>query len=69
MKFVARSLYVILILFISTFNSNAQKTELGILAGGSYYYGDVVNNTIQLKTIGPGFGVFMRYHINKKNII
>jgi hypothetical protein len=69
MKFVTRSLYVTLILLISAFNSNAQKTELGFLAGGSYYYGDIVNNTIQLKTIGPGFGVFMRYHINKKTSI
>jgi hypothetical protein len=48
-------------------NSYAQKTEIGLLLGGSYYYGDIVStNRIQTQTIGPAGGVFLRKHLNKR---
>lgn len=36
-----------------------------MLLGGSYYYGDIVNYELQPKTIGPGAGFFLRYHLNR----
>jgi hypothetical protein len=43
----------------------AQKFEVGVLAGGSYYYGDIVNE-LELSTIKASGGVFLRYHLNDK---
>jgi hypothetical protein len=43
--------------------TSAQKIELGMLAGGSYYYGDIVNYSFQPESIKPAGGVFIRYHI------
>lgn len=45
--------------------SIAQKVDLGILLGGSYYYGDVVNE-IEPTTIRPAFGGFIRYRLSDR---
>ena len=42
----------------------AQKLEVGILAGGSYYYGDIVNDW-QPNTISGAGGIFLRYHLSE----
>ncbi len=60
----------VFLFFISTViaaKSYAQKSEIGKLFGGSYYYGDIVNtNHIQPQTIGPAVGVFIREHLNNR---
>ncbi|MES2559162.1 MAG: DUF6089 family protein [Bacteroidota bacterium] len=61
-----RSLFFILMYCAASLKVTAQKTEFGFLAGGSYYYGDIVNTNFQPKTVGPGFGVLIRYHYNKR---
>ncbi|MES2779951.1 MAG: DUF6089 family protein [Bacteroidota bacterium] len=56
-----------MILFISAGTSYAQKTEIGILLGGSYYYGDIVNTTyVQSQSIHQAGGLFLRKHLSKK---
>jgi Domain of unknown function (DUF6089) len=57
----------LLILFIivgTTINVKAQKYEVGVMAGESYYYGDIIND-LQLKTISYSGGIFVRQHINE----
>jgi Domain of unknown function (DUF6089) len=61
-----RSSFFILICFAVASTLRAQKAEFGTLAGGSYYYGDIVNYGFQPKSVGPGMGVFLRYHLNPK---
>ena len=63
-KFLTRCIYLIVFLSIGSIGY-AQKSEIGVLGGGSYYYGDIVNN-FQPQTIRPSFGVFLRYHLNKR---
>lgn len=41
------------------------QTEVGILVGGSYYYGDIVNE-IEPTTMRYSFGGFLRYHLNDR---
>lgn len=43
----------------------AQNTDIGLLVGGSYYYGDVVNS-LDVKSIGPSFGGFIRYRLGQR---
>ena len=43
----------------------SQNMDIGILAGGSYYYGDVVNS-LDVKSIGPSFGGFIRYRLGQR---
>lgn len=45
-------------------NVKAQRVEIGVLAGGSYYYGDIVNEW-EASTISGSVGVFLRYHLNE----
>lgn len=45
--------------------SNAQNTDIGLLLGGSYYYGDVVNE-IEPTTIRPAIGGFIRYRLSER---
>ncbi len=66
MKFCIRSLFVLFLYCAATTNVYAQKTEFGVLAGGSYYYGDIVSSNIEPKSVGPAFGIFLRHHYNKK---
>ena len=58
--------FILSLLFIASisFNAKSQKIEGGILVGGSYYYGDLVND-LQLSTISVSGGVFIRQHINE----
>lgn len=60
-----------LLFIVSSFcvqKSFAQKTEIGLLAGGSYYWGDIVN-TWQPSTINAAGSFFMRYHLNSRMAI
>jgi hypothetical protein len=43
----------------------AQKTEFGIMGGGSMYYGDIVNE-FEFNSMGGSCGVYLRYHISDK---
>lgn len=55
------------VFFILCFSvvARSQNMDIGILAGGSYYYGDVVNN-LDVKSIGPSFGGFIRYRLGQR---
>lgn len=44
---------------------HSQKLDLGILLGGSYYYGDVVNE-IEISTIRPAASGFIRYTLGRR---
>lgn len=44
-------------------HAQKKKFELGILAGLSYYYGDIVNFNLQAESLKPAAGVLFRYHI------
>lgn len=48
--------------------ANAQKVEVGMLLGGSYYYGDIVND-LDLTTIRYSAGGFIRYHMTDRWVI
>ncbi|MFI5220721.1 MAG: DUF6089 family protein [Bacteroidia bacterium] len=48
--------------------ANAQKLEIGILGGGSYYYGDIVNEW-EPQAISYSAGVFARYHLSENMAI
>ncbi|MES2559439.1 MAG: DUF6089 family protein [Bacteroidota bacterium] len=63
MKLRITQLLVICTLFAFPYRSAAQSFELGALAGGSYYYGDIVNYSFQSESIKPSFGVYGRYNI------
>lgn len=66
MKLGTRTFLFILI-FLLAGRSYAQKTDIGILLGGSYYYGDIVNtNRIQTQTIHGAGGIFFRKYYSKK---
>ncbi|MES2778427.1 MAG: DUF6089 family protein [Bacteroidota bacterium] len=41
-----------------------QKLELGMLAGLSYYYGDIANYNFQPESLKPAAGVILRYHLS-----
>lgn len=66
MKLIIRAfLFIIILLMVN--RSYAQKTEIGVLLGGSYYYGDIVNTVaIQSQAIHPAGGIFLRKHLSKK---
>lgn len=46
-------------------NVFAQKTEIGVLLGGGYYWGDIVN-VWQPNTVNFGGTFFMRYHMDPR---
>ncbi len=52
-------------ILVGAFSSFAQKLEVGLLVGGSYYYGDIVNE-LELSTIKGAGGAFIRYHVNER---
>lgn len=58
-------LFVVLVLIIAAKAASAQKVDIGLLLGGSYYYGDVVNE-LEPTTIRPAFGGFIRYRLNDR---
>ena len=61
-----KTIYKILALLILTsfgkFSANAQKIDAGLLMGGSYYYGDVVNE-LEPTTMRGAVGGFLRYRL------
>lgn len=57
-------LFVVLFLCVFSKNSLAQRTEIGISAGGSMYYGDIINDFILSSTKGS-CGGFLRYHVDE----
>lgn len=60
-----RGLFFIIMFCAIAPKLHAQRAEFGMLAGGSYYYGDIVNS-FQPKSVGPGLGILFRYHLNSK---
>lgn len=59
-------IFILLIItsFVST-TVNAQKIDVGILLGGSYYYGDVVNE-LEPSTMRGAVGGFLRYRLGNR---
>ena len=53
----------VLSLFLSPLRNVAQTLDVGLLAGGSYYYGDIINFNLQPEAIKPSFGAFVRYNM------
>jgi Domain of unknown function (DUF6089) len=62
--FYIKYFIMVLILGTVTADTKAQKIEVGVLVGGSYYYGDIVNDW-QPNTISSAAGVFLRYHLSE----
>lgn len=62
--------YIVSIIFslLTVCLVSAQNLEIGVMGGGSYYYGDIVNEWTP-STIGGSGGVFLRYHINENMAI
>lgn len=60
-----KHLFFALVLCCSSTWIYAQKFELGVLVGGSYYYGDIVNE-IELQTVRGSAGAFIRYHVSDR---
>lgn len=50
-------------LFLFLFNANAQKVDIGFMAAGTHYYGDVVNE-VEPSTIRAAYGGFIRYRLS-----
>lgn len=48
---------------VSISETKAQKVEMGVLGGVSYYYGDIVNYSFQTESLKPAAGIFLRYHV------
>lgn len=65
MQKLIRSFLAIVALFIATLPTQAQKADIGLLAGASYYYGDVVNEFTP-SAFGPAFGGFLRYRLGDR---
>lgn len=63
-RFYSKYIIAILVSFCSL-NAIAQKFEVGALIGGSYYYGDIVNE-LEPSTIRGAGGLFLRYHVNER---
>ncbi|MES2779965.1 MAG: DUF6089 family protein [Bacteroidota bacterium] len=63
MRLYFTQLFIVFGLLLSPLRNMAQSIELGTLAGGSYYYGDICNTSFQQASIKPAFGVFGRYNI------
>ena len=49
----------------SQFHTFASRSELGFLAGGSYYIGDL-NRYKHFKGSGPSVGLLSRYNVNPR---
>jgi hypothetical protein len=64
-RFTQTAKILVILLSLIGFNSYAQKSEMGIITGGSYYYGDIIN-TLELGTIKFGGSLFMRYHLSPR---
>lgn len=62
---IKKKLFILLVIISSSFAANAQRTDVGIMLGGSYYYGDVVNG-LDLNSIGPSFFGFLRYRLGER---
>ena len=62
--FKIKYLLILLLIIGESRHVNAQKYEAGVLVGGSYYYGDLVND-LQTSTISTSAGFFLRQHINE----
>jgi hypothetical protein len=59
-------LYIVLfsvMLFFSGLSADAQRHELGLFGGGSYYVGDI-NPKKQFAQTQPSFGLIYRYNLN-----
>lgn len=61
----SKYIVAIALLFCGISKVLAQKTEIGILVGGSYYYGDIVNDFNQFSSIHGAGGLYLRYHITE----
>lgn len=56
-----------MLMLTGALTSLAQKADIGILLGGSYYYGDIINkNYIETQSIHQAGGLFLRKHMSKK---
>jgi len=64
MQKLLRSFYILIGLMLA-FNAKAQRVDVGLLLGTSYYYGDVVNE-ITPAAIGPAVGGFMRLRVTDR---
>ncbi len=62
MKILSKILVLLIFTFTLAGNTQAQKLDLGLLLGGSYYYGDVVNE-LEPSTVGAAVGGFLRYRL------
>ncbi|MCU0423045.1 MAG: DUF6089 family protein [Bacteroidia bacterium] len=61
MKSISKILVAILVIATTT-PSYSQKMDIGLLAGMTGYYGDVVNE-FEPALLKPGFGAFFRYRL------
>lgn len=62
MKTLYRILTLLMLTTVATGSAMAQKLDAGLLLGGSYYYGDVVNE-LEPSTMRAAVGGFLRYRL------
>jgi hypothetical protein len=60
-----KTVFVILALVVISINSYAQKQEIGMLAGVSFYYGDLQDRLPAIQSFRWAGGFFWRQHITK----
>ncbi len=62
MKTIYKILALLILTSFGNLSVNAQKIDAGLLLGGSYYYGDVVNE-LEPTTMRGAIGGFLRYRL------
>lgn len=65
---IAKSTGILLVLLASFHGAGAQKIEVGLLAGGSGYMGDLNTHNYQ-RYSHPALGALLRWNINPRNSI
>ena len=58
-----KKIFILIVLSLTTINSFAQHRELGLMAGGCFYLGDI-NPTVPFLGTRPALGAYYRKHSN-----
>jgi hypothetical protein len=61
--FLLKKIFIIVIVFVSSYTVNAQRNEVGVFLGTSYYLGDL-NPSKQFFLTKPAGGIIYRYTIS-----
>jgi hypothetical protein len=64
MRFKITLILSIYIVLIYPQKNLAQSINIGLFSGGSYYYGDIVNYSLQSESVKPSLGLFASYQVS-----